>query len=148
MRGRYLSLQLTVDGCESTLPSHAEARFPRNVDGTIASPRYAVSGTGLVEFPAKLVVKDNRLLALRLPETDVPQKGPMVAAGPGSGCEAMHLVDPVNFYLAEHAASPLPLKPGEELWMEVTVPAKGPPRPLQLALKRGGQWTPQVGSME
>ena len=33
MRGRYLSLQLTVDGCQSTLPSAKEARMPRNVDG-------------------------------------------------------------------------------------------------------------------
>ena len=33
MRGRYLSLQLTVDGCGSTLPSAKDAQFPRNVDG-------------------------------------------------------------------------------------------------------------------
>lgn len=29
MRGRYLSLQLTVDGCGSTLPSAKEVEFPR-----------------------------------------------------------------------------------------------------------------------
>ena len=28
MRGRYLSLQLTVDGCQSTLPSAKFAAFP------------------------------------------------------------------------------------------------------------------------
>ena len=31
MRGRYLSLQLTVDGCSSTLPSAKDAQFPRNM---------------------------------------------------------------------------------------------------------------------
>ena len=31
MRGRYLSLQLTVDGCSSTLPSAKDAEFPRNI---------------------------------------------------------------------------------------------------------------------
>src|ERR1700751_1393577 len=44
MRGRYLSLQLTVDGCESTLPSGRNAEFPRNVDGTIRSTAYTVRG--------------------------------------------------------------------------------------------------------
>jgi len=34
-------------------------------------------------------------------------------------------VDPVDFFIAEHAASPLPMKAGQELWIEVTVPPKG-----------------------
>jgi hypothetical protein len=54
----------------------------------------------------------------------------------------MRLQDPVNFYIAEHAQSPMPVKAGQELWIEVTVPPKGPPRPLQLALKQGGAWKP------
>jgi len=45
--------------------------------------------------------------------------------------------------LAEHATSPLPLSKGQELWAEVTVPPKGPPRPIQLALKEAdGAWKP------
>ena len=32
--------------------------------------------------------------------------------------------------------------PGHELWIEVTVPPKGPPRPLQLAEKENGVWKP------
>ncbi len=57
-------------------------------------------------------------------------------ASPGAPCDQMRLVDPVNFYIAEHARSPLPLVPGTELWIEVTVPPKGPPRPIQLALRQ------------
>ncbi len=34
------------------------------------------------------------------------------------------LTQPVAFYLPEHAADPSRLKPGEELWAEVTVPKK------------------------
>ena len=142
MRGRYLSLQVTVDGCQSTLPSHAEAEFPRKVDGTVAGPRFRVHADHPVEFPARLQVKDNRLLAYRLPNEDDARNGEIVAAWPGTACDAMHLMEPVNYYIAEHAASPLPLKPAEELWMELTVPPKGPPRPLQLALKRSGAWVP------
>ncbi|HTX77209.1 MAG TPA: hypothetical protein VMD29_13450 [Terracidiphilus sp.] len=143
MRGRYLSLQVEVDGCQSTLPTHAAAQFPRNPDGTIASPRFAIRRQA--EFPATLEVKDNRLLAMRLPDEDGPRKGQMVTAWAGSPCEAMRLVQPVNFYLAEHAPSLLALKPGEELWIEVTVPPKGPPRPIQLAVKRDAVWRPVTG---
>ncbi len=54
----------------------------------------------------------------------------------------MRLDAPVGFYIAEHALSPLPLKQGQELWIEVTVPPKGPPRPIQIALKDNGAWKP------
>jgi hypothetical protein len=48
----------------------------------------------------------------------------------------------VEFYISEHAADPSRTKPGQELWIEVTVPPSGPPRPIQLALKDNGTWTP------
>lgn len=47
----------------------------------------------------------------------------------------------VAFFLPEHAEVPR-IKSGEELWAEVTIPRKGPPRPIQLAVKRGSQWNP------
>ena len=53
----------------------------------------------------------------------------------------MRLQEPVEFYIAEHAVDP-PSTEGQELWMEVTVPPVGPPRPLQLALKDNGGWKP------
>src|SRR5208337_4796749 len=43
MRGRYLSLQLTVDGCQSTLPSALRATFPRNADGTTKPTGFTVN---------------------------------------------------------------------------------------------------------
>ena len=142
MRGRYLSLQLTVDGCQSTLPSAKQATFGRNVDGSATQSPYTIAAPGLVQFPAKLIVKNNTLAAVRLPASETPEKGEMVSAIPGSSCEQMRLGAPVNFYLAEHAKSPLPAGAGAELWIEVTVPPKGPPRPIQLALKQNGQWQP------
>jgi hypothetical protein len=65
-----------------------------------------------------------------------------VLAVSGASCDQLRLSDPVSFYLAEHATSPLPVKPGQELWVEVTVPPKGPPRPIQLALQDNGSWKP------
>jgi hypothetical protein len=138
MRGRYLSVQLNVDGCKSTLPSAKQAAFPRNIDGVAGGPGFGVNVP--VEFPASLVVDGSRLTAIRIPNPETPSEGLKVVAQPGANCATMRLRDPVNFYIADNAASPLPLKPGQELWMEVTVPPKGPPRPLQLALKEGGAW--------
>ena len=52
------------------------------------------------------------------------------------------LMEPVAFFLPEHAVDPSVRSAGEELWMEVTVPKTGPPRPIQLAIKRGESFTP------
>jgi hypothetical protein len=52
------------------------------------------------------------------------------------------LMEPVAFFLPEHAMDPSVRRAGEELWMEVTVPKTGPPRPIQLAIKRGESFTP------
>ena len=142
MRGRYLSLRLTVDGCQSTLPSALHAIFPRNSDGTTRKGGFHVNWQGAVQFRAKLKVENNRLLAIRIPEADERSKGVNVTAWPDSSCDAMRLDEPVDFYIAEHAADPTRLQPGQELWMEVTVPPQGPPRALQLALKDNGAWKP------
>jgi hypothetical protein len=142
MRGRYLSLRLTVDGCKSTLPSAFQATFPRNIDGTTRPNGFSVHWPQPVQFRANLKVQDNKLVAIRIPEADMRSTGVMVTAWPGSSCENLRLDQPVNFYLAEHAANPTPVKPGQELWIEVTVPPQGPPRPIQLALKEGGAWRP------
>ena len=47
----------------------------------------------------------------------------------------------IPFFIPEHAEIPVPRR-GEELWAEVTVPRQGPPRPIQLALKKGTEWHP------
>ena len=142
-RGRYLSLRLTVDGCQSTLPSALRATFPRNADGTTKPTGFTVNDEQYpITFRANLKVEKSKLLAIRIPEADLRSKGVNVTAMPGSPCDALRLQQPVDFYIAEHAADPTALKQGQELWIEVTVPPKGPPRPLQLALKDNGAWKP------
>ncbi|MGA8671313.1 MAG: hypothetical protein WB679_15630 [Terracidiphilus sp.] len=142
MRGRYLSTQLTVDGCQSTLPSAKQAGFPRNLDGVPNGRDFSIAAMQPIVFPAKLAVSGNRLVAIRIPDTDDVSAGQNVIAMSGASCDQMHLSEAVNFYLAEHATSPLPVKTGQELWVEVTVPPQGPPRPIQLALKDHGAWKP------
>lgn len=142
MRGRYLSLQLTVNGCQSTLPSAKQAQFPRDVNGAAISGNFALRSDQNVSFPAELKVIDNHLVAIQVTDEDKAHSGQMISTWRASKCEDMRLAAPVNFYIAEHARSPLPVTPGAELWIEVTVPPKGPPRPIQLALKQNGTWEP------
>ena len=142
MRGRYLSLQLTVDGCGSTLPSAKNAQFPRNVNGVPSSPNFTVNAPDCLSFQARLAVRDNKLTAIRVPESESSSATQSVSASPGSLCDQMRLSIPVDFYIAEHASDPSWVKTGQQLWIEVTVPPKGPPRPLQLALKDNGVWKP------
>ena len=142
MRGRYLSLQLTVDGCGSTLPSARNARFPRNESGLPASSKFIVNAPRTIWFHARLSVKDNKLVATHLTESETSDSTQTVSASSGTSCDQMLLAEPVDLYIAEHANDPTRLKQGQELWIEVTVPPKGPPRPLQLALKENGAWKP------
>jgi hypothetical protein len=141
MRGRYLNLQLAVDGCQSTLPSARLATFPRDVNGSV-KPGPFVLRPQAVYFRANLKVEDNKLVALRIEGQEDGKAGEQVSAMPGAPCDQMRLDSGVDFFIADRAESPLPLKPGQELWIEVTVPPKGPPRPIQLALKQDGAWKP------
>jgi len=133
---------LIVDGCQSTLPSALHAIFPRNIDGTTRPSGFSVTRESSVQFRANLKVESNKLLAIRIPEADLTSKGVEVTALPNSSCDALRIAEPVDFYIAEHAVDPTPLKPGQELWIEVTIPPQGPPRPIQLALKQDGAWKP------
>jgi hypothetical protein len=52
------------------------------------------------------------------------------------------LNDPVAFFIPEHIPDPSLRPTGEELWAEVTVPSRGPPRPIRLGVRRAGILTP------
>jgi len=46
------------------------------------------------------------------------------------------------YFLPEHSSGPLLHNRGEELWIEATIPRKGPPRPIRLGVKKDGVLTP------
>lgn len=141
MRGRYLALQLTVDGCGSTLPSAKDAAFPHKYDGTVKPGPYMLrQDTNF--FRANLKVEQNRLVAERIEGETTSNEGQEVEGNAGTSCDQMRLAQGTDFFISDTAQSPLPLKTGQELWIEVTVPPKGPPRPIQLALKENGNWKP------
>lgn len=51
------------------------------------------------------------------------------------------LQEPVLFFIPDTAKVPT-LKPGQRVWVEVTVPAQGPPRPIRIGIKENGIITP------
>jgi len=141
MRGRYLALELTVDGCQSTLPSAKDANFPRDVNGAVQPGPYVLRPQ-TIDFHANLKVVNNTLVAVRIEGQEDSNAGEEVVGTASSPCNQMQLASSTDFFISDTAQSPLPLKPGQELWIEVTVPPKGPPRPMQLALKDNGTWKP------
>ncbi len=141
MRGRYLSLQLRVDGCQSTLPSAKLATFPRDFNGAVKPGPYTLR-QNTSRFRANLKVEKNTLVAVRVEGQEDPTAGEEVEGIGGVPCDQMRLDESTDYYIPDTAKSPLPLKASQELWIEVTVPPEGPPRPLQLALKDNGAWKP------
>jgi hypothetical protein len=93
-------------------------------------------------IPTRLQVENNHLVAIPLHDQRPSPAAAMILAQPGAPCDALVLEQPVDFFIPEHVDDPTRLKPGQELWVEVTVPPTGPPRPLQLALKQNGKWSP------
>ncbi len=140
MRGRYLALRLTVDGCQSTLPSAAEAAFPRDFSGAVKPGPYMLK-QNTTRFRARLKVVNGALTAVAIGDQERPS-GEEVEGSAGQPCNQMRLAEVTDYFVSDRARSPLPLQAGQELWIEVTVPPKGPPRPLQMAVKTGGVWRP------
>ncbi len=71
------------------------------------------------------------------------------SVGPGEGRLLIHrpdgravLADPVAYFIPEHVADPSRRPPGEELWVEVSVPREGPPRPIRLGVLKDGVLAP------
>jgi len=125
IRGRYLSVRLRVNADRV----YAGAELPKgNIINFWSDQRdvyLRAEGGQLVAYPAP------QPTGLRV--TRWKARNGEVVAG---------LTEQVDFFFPEHAVDPSIRKTGEELWVEVTVPAKGPPRPVRLAVKQGDTFTP------
>ncbi|HEX9198996.1 MAG TPA: hypothetical protein VF865_05520 [Acidobacteriaceae bacterium] len=130
LRGRYLSLQLAVDACG----------LPRD---EVHRMKGYMPGTDYWRWEdAKPVVRDGKLVAVSAGATDRPELTDEVILLGNRSCDRATLSKSVDYFTPDTAKGPFPLKKGEELWVEVTVPQMGPPRPIQLALAKDGAFTP------
>jgi hypothetical protein len=127
IRGRYLSLQLEVEAEGFSLTPNEQKELS---DTTRRRRRW-----DNVYRSAKLELRGNRLVA-------VPYEGP------GSrhiwidsnDLSKATWSDPILYFIPEHAEDPSRQPAGSSLWVEVTMPKKGPPRPIQLAVSKASGW--------
>lgn len=124
-RGRYLALQLAVNACGLPHdPAHFTAGYQVTPNGfSPGSYRWSVS----------LAAQDGHLTPHLEDHARTPEGIQQVTQVEIQSCERVPLNSDTEFFIPDTAKSPFPLKEGQELWVEVTVPASGPPRPVQLA---------------
>ena len=126
IRGRYLSLRLKVKvvnaGDENSPGNFGAGR----AQGYMHEVRLGVEKQELVAYAT---AEHTGLYALRSPMRNGVEP-PAV------------LQEPMEFFIPEHAKDPSRPPAGEELWVEVTVPPKGPPRPIRLGIQKAGVLTP------
>jgi hypothetical protein len=108
MRGRYLELRLEA-----------------LVRGDAATYGRAVA----------LRAEKGQLVAIPDPLASRPLGSSRVFIWSWSGETAL-LDPPLAFFIPEHARDPSLRASGEELWAEITVPKKGPARPIRLDVRR------------
>ena len=58
------------------------------------------------------------------------------------GRRIARLRQPLAFFIPEHVPDPSSRASGEELWVEVTIPKRGAPRPIRLGVKKDGVLAP------
>lgn len=80
-----------------------------------------------------LRVENQQLVAVPTPEGGT---GLYVRVGAVEGRRVVVLDQPVAYFIAEDVSDPSRRPAGEELWAEVTLPKKGPPRPIRLGVKK------------
>ena len=114
IRGRYVRLRLEVP-----LGNAPEA------------------GTGWDYRTVRLDVADGRLVGTLDDRAPTRVRIDSAAGGPRAS-----LAEPVAYFIPEHVPDPSVRPAGEELWAEVTVPRRGPPRPIRLGVWRDGKLTP------
>jgi hypothetical protein len=127
IRGRYVSLRVSVAvGPDLTLPLPG----PVAINGRTVMPSQP--------RPVRLAVENSRLVAHASQNTGGPRLRGVLRDGQIVG----ELQDPLAFFIPDGVPDPSRRSADESLWVEVTVPPKGPPRPIQLGVRKGGVLTP------
>lgn len=131
LRGRYLGLQLAVDAC--SLP-----RDKARVYGGYAYVGGQVPKTWT--WNVVLVAQNGHLVPRVVDPHSVPEGVEQLVLREKQPCDSVAVTPGTNFYIPDTAKGPFPLPKGQVLWVEVTVPSSGPPRPIQLALSSEAGW--------
>ena len=130
LRGRYLSLQLLVDSC--ALP-----HTPDNHHLSFYPHRPFNEREGGWTWNVTLAAHNGKLTPAIAPEGAAYDEHSRLTIPDSEPCRQALVIDSnttLLYFIPDTARTPFPLPKDTTLWAEVTVPAEGPPRPIQLAL--------------
>jgi len=125
LRGRYLALQLMIDAC--SLPKDAQYYRPGG------RPEIASLTSGW-SWPIDPVPVNGRLGARLADPGSENGKTQEIFLQEHAPCTQAPFSRGELYFIPDTANPPFPLRPGQQLWVEVTLPPSGPPRPIQLAI--------------
>jgi hypothetical protein len=125
LRGRYLALQLLIDAC--SLPR--DARYYTAVGSSPTS-----TATAGWSWPVTAEPVNGRLVARLVDPNKDSVNARHVRFAEDQTCIDVPFDSSEIYFIPDTARSPFPLQPGQELWVEVTLPPAGPPRAIQLAI--------------
>ncbi len=117
IRGRYVSIALLVDAARDAAPLEDQVGFEM--------------------FSSRLEVRGDCLVAVE----DAAGRHWVTQRNCGTA-KCWQLTNAVAYFIPEHGADPSRRPAGEALWVEVTVPPTGAPRPIRLGVKKGDELTP------
>jgi hypothetical protein len=131
IRGRYLSVSIEVPA-EGFNIRQQLSPYQKDKDGKPLMLHYLVPNRG------ELVLRNGQMIAIAndtghywVRQTRALENASSVIVNTES-----------TYFLPEHARDPSHLQPGQELWVEATIPRKGPPRPIRLAVKQNDTLSP------
>jgi hypothetical protein len=129
IRGRYLSLNLEVPAEGSSLRTQPSV-WQKDKDG---NPVFEE-----IVMPCDLVLRGSELIAV------ANQSGKFWGVRIRHSGDNLMAIVPTEtaYFIPEHIPDPSIRHAGEELWIEATIPRKGPPRPIRLGVKKNGVLKP------
>jgi len=119
IRGRYVRLQIVVS--------------PKGLSKRVMTNRWTRSKAVRLVVENKTLIAEADPIKKRYNHSDLHVRKIVTR----NKEELFALDKRVAFFIPEHVKDPSRLKEGEQLWVEVTVPKNGPPRPVRLGIKKG-----------
>jgi hypothetical protein len=137
-RGRYLALQLNADGCQ--LPETHATSYAYAPPSATPRPD-ARPNTAYYDWTVRLHAVNGKLIATdaeKLLPNSLNQRASRTSKDP---CTQTR-VGSISYFIPDTFKLDSVMKKGDTLWVEVTVPPVGTPRPIQLAVVHDGVFTP------
>lgn len=127
LRGRYVRLMAVVEP--------GQFSDPRKAPG-LSDPSSSFE-TSVYHKPGRVEIREGRLVAIR------DDKGPLYFTNGRCGArECLTLAEPLAFFIPENIPDPSIRNNEEQLWVKVTIPPRGAPRPIELGVKKDGKLRP------